>query len=127
MADTRVLYRPGLQLVLYGIAVDTAVFTESEVPEQLEKGWFKTLAECDPNAKKPDPARESPAEESRGKAPTKEDLLDAKLDSQGTPWHEALHAKSQSKNSDGTWRKRNGLSDEDLAAGEAELRAIIAG
>lgn len=39
-----------------------------------------------------------------------------------TGWDERIHAASKTRNSDGSWRKKRGVSDELVAAVEAELR-----
>jgi hypothetical protein len=39
-----------------------------------------------------------------------------------TGWDERIHAASKTRNSDGSWRKKRGVSDELVAVVEAELR-----
>lgn len=43
-------------------------------------------------------------------------------DSAGLPWDARIHAASKATVADGTWRKKRGVSDEEVAAVEAELR-----
>jgi len=43
-------------------------------------------------------------------------------DSAGLPWDDRVHSSSKALNADGTWRKRRGVTDETVAAVEAELR-----
>ena len=45
------------------------------------------------------------------------------LDSAGLPWDERIHAKSKTTKSDGTWKRGRGVTDEQAAAVESELRA----
>lgn len=55
--------------------------------------------------------------------------LAVELDSSGLPWDERIHAGTKSKNKDGAWTGRRGLSDAEKAAVpaiEAELRARVA-
>jgi len=42
------------------------------------------------------------------------------IDSRDMPWDERIHAASKAINSDGTWRKKRGVSDEIVAEVEAE-------
>lgn len=44
------------------------------------------------------------------------------VDSAGLPWDERIHSSNKALNADGTWRKRRGVTDETVAAVEAELR-----
>ncbi len=44
------------------------------------------------------------------------------VDVTGTPWDARIHSGSKSKNSDGTWRKMRGVSDEKFNAVMAELK-----
>ena len=50
----------------------------------------------------------------------------AELDKAGFPWNERIHAGGKTKNANGTWRKRRGISDELITEVEAELRALMA-
>jgi hypothetical protein len=46
------------------------------------------------------------------------------VDSTGLIWDERIHSKSQTLNTDGTWRGRRGITDEQRSAVERELRAV---
>lgn len=48
------------------------------------------------------------------------------VDSAGIPWDERIHAKSKTTKADGTWKRGRGVTDEQAAAVEAELRARVA-
>ena len=48
------------------------------------------------------------------------------LDAKGLKWDERIHSANGAKNADGTWRKRRGVSDEQVAVVEAEMRAVSA-
>lgn len=50
------------------------------------------------------------------------------VDKSGLPWDGRIHsgpADKKPKNADGTWRKKRGASDDEVAAVEAELRAAL--
>lgn len=47
---------------------------------------------------------------------------DEALDSNGFPWDERIHASTRSKNKDGTWKYRRGISDEVKKEVETELK-----
>lgn len=49
------------------------------------------------------------------------------LDANGTPWIDGIHATTRSKKSDGTWTKRRGAPEDEVAKAEAEARAKLAG
>lgn len=44
------------------------------------------------------------------------------VDSRGYPWDERIHASTQAKNADGTWRNKRGVSKELVEEVEAEFR-----
>lgn len=48
------------------------------------------------------------------------------FDSSGLPWDERIHASSRATISDGTWKKKRGVSPEEVAAVEVELRTLTA-
>lgn len=50
------------------------------------------------------------------------------VDKSGLPWDGRIHsgpADKRPQNADGTWRKKRGVSDDEVAAVEAELRAAL--
>lgn len=44
------------------------------------------------------------------------------LDSAGLPWDERIHSSKRTVNDDGRWKKRRGVSEQEMARVEAELR-----
>ncbi len=53
--------------------------------------------------------------------PSAEDAGAPDFDSAGMPWDERIHASSRATVADGTWRKKRGVSPEEVAAVEATL------
>ena len=51
---------------------------------------------------------------------------DVELDSKGTPWLEAVHAGTKTKNQDGSWKKKRGVDETVLAEAEAAARGEVA-
>ena len=51
---------------------------------------------------------------------------DVEVDAKGTPWLEAVHAGTKTKNQDGTWKKKRGVDETVLAEAEAEARGEVA-
>lgn len=54
-----------------------------------------------------------------------QDAAGVELDKNGTPWIEAVHATTKSKNADGTWRSKRGADKSVVAAVETEARITI--
>lgn len=48
------------------------------------------------------------------------------LDAAGLPWDKRIHSSNKGKKADGTWNKRRGVQEIEIAKVEAELRAIMA-
>lgn len=48
-----------------------------------------------------------------------------RLDKDGLPWDDRIHASSRVKVADGTWRKRRGIDEATVATVEAELKALM--
>lgn len=49
-----------------------------------------------------------------------------RLDKNGLPWDERIHASSRAKNADGSWRAKRGVDDATVAQVEGELKALMA-
>lgn len=49
----------------------------------------------------------------------------AGIDKAGIPWNERIHSSSKATTADGLWRKRRGVSDEEISQVETELRALM--
>lgn len=60
-------------------------------------------------------------------AGVKDDLLEFGVDSRNLPWDARIHAVTQGKNKDGTWRNRRGVEQTVIDQVEAELRAKMGG
>lgn len=58
--------------------------------------------------------------------PTVLTTAQVQLDSTGIPWDERIHARTKVINPDGTWRKRRGVSEADMATVEAQLHELMA-
>lgn len=61
-------------------------------------------------------------------APSSPNPGGVEVDKSGLPWDGRIHSgpsDKKPKNSDGTWRKKRGTSDDEVAAVEAELRAAL--
>lgn len=48
------------------------------------------------------------------------------LDKDALPWDARIHASTKTKNADGRWKKKRGISDEEIASVTDELRALMA-
>jgi hypothetical protein len=51
--------------------------------------------------------------------------MDDRLDKNGIPWDERIHASSRAKTTDGCWRKKRGVEDATVTQVEAELKALM--
>jgi len=55
--------------------------------------------------------------------PIEEDTL--QVDADGLPWNEDIHASSKAKNKDGTWRRKRGVTDEQVAEYAARFDSSV--
>lgn len=53
------------------------------------------------------------------------DMMTPKVDSEGLPWDQRIHAASRAINADGTWRQRRNVDQELLEQVRAELRQTM--
>lgn len=95
-----------------------------EEHEQADKAVQEASAPPPPPAPpvpepKPDP--EAPAEDEE---PESEAPAGVELDAQGLPWDARIHAGTQAKNKDGTWRNKRGVDPELLESVTAELKRV---
>lgn len=98
----------------------TALHGSTSTPEIVHEKLQQTLA---PLPGITDPMLGQEPEYVRG--PTAEDAGAPDFDSAGLPHDPRIHASSRATISDGTWKKKRGVSAEEVAAVEAELRARI--
>jgi len=98
-------------------AVETAApeapAVEIAAPEAPEAPAVETAAPEAPEAPEA-PVAEQPA------APA------AELDKDNLPWDGRIHASSKKQNADGRWKKRRGISVEEIQKVEDELKALMA-
>ncbi len=73
----------------------------------------------------PDPAVTFPSTRATGEAAAADPKIGVELDSRGVPWIEGVHATTKSKKQDGTWTKKRGANDAEVAAAEAEAKAEL--
>jgi hypothetical protein len=52
-------------------------------------------------------------------------MVAGEVDSQGLLWDERIHSSNKKKKADGTWNKRRGVQEKEIAEVEAELRAKL--
>ena len=82
-----------------GEAAPKTAEEELQVKEQAQQDWIYTHSGVDPN----------PPE----------------LDARGFPWDERIHAGTKTKNKDGTWKYKRGVTDEEKLTVEGELEAVV--
>lgn len=74
-----------------------------------------------PPVPEPESDPEAPAED---KEPESEAPAGVELDAQGLPWDARIHAGTQAKNKDGTWRNKRGVDPKLLESVTAELKRV---
>lgn len=82
----------------------------------------------EPAAAPPTPAVPAAPVTSTPAAPSNPNPGGVEVDGNGLPWDGRIHsgpADKKPKNADGTWRKKRGATDDEVAAVEAELRAAL--
>lgn len=84
MDNATMLYRPGTMDVLHGHSVDWQIVDESEVPEALDAGWFRTPTEAGESASMPDVVLPDDAPPTRAELEAKAKELGVKFDGRTT-------------------------------------------
>lgn len=74
----------------------------------------------------PPPAAAAPAPSAPAAPPSPAVAGTVERDKAGLPWDHRIHAKTKTKNADGTWRKLRGVDDAVVVAVEEELRRVAA-
>jgi len=71
------------------------------------------------------PAAPAPAADPNANVPSS-GPAGVQVDKRGFPWKAEIHSSTKAMNKDGTWRRRQGVSDELVAQVEAQLKQVMA-